>query len=136
MSTMMIKSSTVTEGRLEVLQIYKLLQLVREKNKAQVEKMVRFGMPNLMDMTEPCEGTGVLHLTSVSNDLVMAEFLLSLGAHPDVQDKRGRTPAILAAQLGHDAMLALLARNRADMSLVDTEGKGAAGSAGHGRGDV
>lgn len=127
-----IKRNVVAEDRLEFLHIYKLLQLVREKNKAQVEKMVRLSMPNLIDLTEPNEGTGVLHLTSISNDLDMAEFLLSLGAHPDVQDKRGRTPVILAAQLGHDTMLALLARNRADMTLVDSEGKGAPGSAGLG----
>ncbi|XP_053366177.1 ankyrin repeat and EF-hand domain-containing protein 1 [Clarias gariepinus] len=124
MSVMKIKRSTVAEGRLEVLQIYKLLQLVQEGNKGEVEKMVRLGVPNLINLTEPKEGTGVLHLTSISNDLDIAEILLSLGAHPDVQDKRGRTPVILAAELGHDAMLALLAKNHADMKLVDNEGKG------------
>ncbi|XP_017331642.1 ankyrin repeat and EF-hand domain-containing protein 1 isoform X2 [Ictalurus punctatus] len=123
-TTMKMNRSAVPVGRLEVLQIYKLLQLVRERNKTQVEKMVRLGVPNLINMTEPSEGTGVLHLTSISNDLDMAEFLLSLGAHPDVQDKRGRTPVILAAELGHDTMLALLAKNHADMNLVDNEGKG------------
>lgn len=116
------------EGRLEVLQIYKLLQLVREENKAEVEKMVCLGVPNLINLTEPGEGSGVLHLTSVSNNLDMAEFLLTLGAQPDVQDKRGRTPVILAAELGHDAMLNLLARSQADMKLQDTEGRGAAAS--------
>lgn len=125
---MKMNRSAVPVGRLEVLQIYKLLQLVRERNKTQVEKMVRLGVPNLINMTEPSEGTGVLHLTSISNDLDMAEFLLSLGAHPDVQDKRGRTPVILAAELGHDTMLALLAKNHADMNLVDNEGKGTLGS--------
>ncbi|KAF4083744.1 hypothetical protein AMELA_G00120320, partial [Ameiurus melas] len=123
-TTMKMKRSAVAEGRLEVLQIYKLLQLLRERNKTQVEKMVRLGVPNLINMTEPSEGTGVLHLTAISNDLDTAEFLLSLGAQPDVQDKRGRTPVILAAELGHDAMLALLAKNHADMNLVDNEGKG------------
>lgn len=127
---MKVKSSAVAEGRLEVLQIYKLLQLVREGNKAQVEKMVRLGVPNLINLTEPNEGTGVLHLTSISNNLDMAEVLLSLGAHPDVQDKRGRTPAILATELGHDAMLVLLAKNQADMNLVDNDGKGTLGSLG------
>lgn len=130
MAMMRMKRSAVAEGRLEVLQVYKLLQSVRERNKAQVEKLVRVGVPNLINLTEPSDGTGVLHLTSVSNDLDMAEFLLSLGALPDVQDKRGRTPVILAAELGHDAMLDLLAKNRADMNLLDEEGKGALGSSG------
>lgn len=125
--TMKMKKSEVAEGRLEVLQIYKLLQLVREGNKAHMEKMVHLGVPNLINLREPSEGTSALHLTSVSNDLDTAEFLLSLGAHPDVQNKRGHTPAILAAELGHDAMLALLAKNHADMNLVDNEGKGALG---------
>ncbi|KAG7328057.1 hypothetical protein KOW79_008001 [Hemibagrus wyckioides] len=123
-TTMKMKRSAVAEGRLEVLQIYKLLQLVREENKAEVEKMVRLGVPNLINLTEPGEGSGVLHLTSVSNNLDMAEFLLTLGAQPDVQDKRGCTPAILAAELGHDAMLNLLACSQADMKLLDTEGRG------------
>lgn len=126
-----MKRSVVAEGRLEVLQIYKLLQLVQEGNKAHVEKMVRLGVPNLINLTEPREGTGVLHLTSISNHLELAEVLLTLGAHPDVQDKRGRTPGMLAAQLGHDAMLALLASNHADMSLVDNEGKGVPGALGN-----
>ncbi|KAI5610894.1 ankyrin repeat and EF-hand domain-containing protein 1 [Silurus asotus] len=122
--TKILKIGAVAESRLEVLQIYKLLQLVRERNKAQLEKMVRLGISNLINLTEPNEGTGVLHLTSISNDLDTAEFLLSLGAHPDVQDKRGRTPVLLAAELGYDAMLDLLAKNHADMRLVDNEGKG------------
>ncbi|XP_060736585.1 ankyrin repeat and EF-hand domain-containing protein 1 isoform X2 [Tachysurus vachellii] len=125
MTTMMkMKRNAVADGRLEVLQIYKLLQLVREGNKAQVEKMVYLGVPNLINLTEPSEGSGVLHLTSVSNNLDMAEFLLNLGAQPDVQDKRGRTPVILAAELGNDAMLNLLAKSHADMKLLDVEGRG------------
>lgn len=48
----------------------------------------------------------------------------SQGAHPNIQDKKGRTPVILAAQLGHDNMVALLAKNHANMDVVDTEGKG------------
>ncbi|KAF7703996.1 ankyrin repeat and EF-hand domain-containing protein 1 isoform X2 [Silurus meridionalis] len=122
--TKILKIGAVAESRLEVLQIYKLLQLVRERNKARLEKMVRLGISNLINLTEPNEGTGVLHLTSISNDLDTAEFLLSLGAHPDIQDKRGRTPVLLAAELGYDAMLDLLAKNHADMRLVDNEGKG------------
>ncbi|XP_062863863.1 ankyrin repeat and EF-hand domain-containing protein 1 isoform X2 [Trichomycterus rosablanca] len=116
--------TAVAEGRLEVLQIYKLLQCVREGNRSRVEKMVQLGVPNLINLTDPREGSGVLHLVSVENDLDMAEFLLTLGAHPDVQDRRGRTAVILAAELGHDGMMELLAKNRANMNLVDNEGKG------------
>ena len=46
------------------------------------------------------------------------------GAHPSVQDMKGRTPAMTAAELGQDSTVALLAKKQADMELVDEEGKG------------
>ncbi|CAB1330540.1 unnamed protein product, partial [Coregonus sp. 'balchen'] len=116
--------SAVAEDRLEVLQVYRLLQCVREGDTPPIEKMVRLGVPNLINLTEPNEGNAAMHLASVANDTDMVRFLLSQGAHPNVQDKKGRTPVILAAQLGHDNMVALLAKNHANMDVVDTEGKG------------
>ncbi|XP_036811164.1 ankyrin repeat and EF-hand domain-containing protein 1 [Oncorhynchus mykiss] len=116
--------SAVAEDRLEVLQVYRLLQCVREGDTPAIEKMVRLGVPNLINLTEPSEGNAAMHLASVANDTDMVRFLLSQGAHPNIQDKKGRTPVILAAQLGHDNMVALLAKNHANMDVVDTEGKG------------
>ncbi|XP_030643832.1 ankyrin repeat and EF-hand domain-containing protein 1 [Chanos chanos] len=116
--------STVAEGRLEVLQVYKLLQCVREGNTAHIEKMLRLGVPRLVDLTEPREGLGAMHLAVTANNMDMARFLLSAKANPNIQDKRGRTPVILATQLGHDTMVALLAKNHADMNLADKDGKG------------
>lgn len=54
----------------------------------------------------------------------MVSLLLSKGAHVNVQDKLGRTPAMIAAELGNDAMLSLLIENDADMALRDKEGQG------------
>ncbi|XP_072546322.1 ankyrin repeat and EF-hand domain-containing protein 1 [Salminus brasiliensis] len=114
----------VVEGRLEVLHVYKLLQLVREGDKPQIEKLIHLGVPNLINLTEPAEGKGAMHQAAVTNDLDMVQFLLNLEANPDVQDKRGRTAVILAAELGYDGMVALLAKNHANMNMVDNEGKG------------
>ncbi|KAM4633768.1 ankyrin repeat and EF-hand domain-containing protein 1 [Polymixia lowei] len=114
----------VAEGRLQVLQMYRLLQCVHEGDLVQIENMVKLGVENLINLTEPQDGTGVLHLAAGANRLDMARFLISQGARPNIQDKRGRTPVMLAAELGHDAMVALLAENHADMKLLDAEGKG------------
>lgn len=59
---------------------------------------------------------------SLLTDLV--DYLLSFGAHPDVQDMWGRTPIMLAAELGEDEILSLLLQSQPDMKLVDKEGKG------------
>ncbi|XP_066533124.1 ankyrin repeat and EF-hand domain-containing protein 1a isoform X2 [Hoplias malabaricus] len=117
-------ASTVAESRLEVLQIYRLLQCVHQGDKAQIEKLVSMGVDDLINLTEPKEGKGVLHLASVANNIDMVEFLIAHGAHPNVQDKCGRTPVMLAAEMGHDAIVSLLAKEQADMNLTDLEGKG------------
>uniref|UniRef100_A0A8B9UB17 Ankyrin repeat and EF-hand domain containing 1 n=1 Tax=Anas zonorhyncha TaxID=75864 RepID=A0A8B9UB17_9AVES len=112
------------DDRLQDLQIYKLLQCVHQKDKKQIEKLVQHGFPNLINFTEPTDGYSALSLACSKNDTDMCSFLLQLGAHPDVQDKMGRTPAMRAAELGYDLVLDLLVKAKADMTVVDNEGKG------------
>ncbi|NXI54378.1 ANKE1 protein, partial [Chloroceryle aenea] len=112
------------DNRLLNLQIYKLLQCVHQKDKKQIKKLVLNGFPNLINTTEPMEGFSALHLACMKNDDDMCSFLLEQGAHPDVQDKMGRTPAMRAAELGHELVLDLLVKANADMTVVDNEGKG------------
>ncbi|XP_005672755.1 ankyrin repeat and EF-hand domain-containing protein 1 isoform X2 [Sus scrofa] len=114
----------LADKRLENLQIYKVLQCVRNKDKKQIEKLTRLGYPELINFTDPINGHSALHLASVSNDIDMVSFLLNLGAHPDVQDGMGCTPAMRAAELGHELSMEILAKAKADMTIVDNEGKG------------
>lgn len=116
--------STVPDKRLEHLQIYKVLQCVRQKDKKQIEKLCKLGFPELINFTEPVDGDSALHLACVANDVDMVHFLLELGAHPDVQDRKGRTPVMKAAELGHDLALDVLVQAEADMTKIDEEGKG------------
>ncbi|XP_040523971.1 ankyrin repeat and EF-hand domain-containing protein 1 [Gallus gallus] len=112
------------DNRLRNLQIYKLLQCVHQKDKKQIEKLIQNGFPNLINFTEPMDGHSALSLACIKNDIDMCSFLLERGAHPDVQDKMGCTPAMKAAELGHSLVLELLAKIKADMTIVDNEGKG------------
>ncbi|XP_028253918.1 ankyrin repeat and EF-hand domain-containing protein 1 isoform X2 [Parambassis ranga] len=112
------------QSRLEVLQIYRLLQWVLQRDKAQIEKLVKLGVENLINFTEPQDGKGVLHVAVSANNHDLVSFLLSLGAHPNIQDKKGRTPVMLAAELGSYAIMTLLAQNEADLRLQDADGQG------------
>ncbi|XP_064002189.1 ankyrin repeat and EF-hand domain-containing protein 1 isoform X2 [Pogoniulus pusillus] len=112
------------DNRLLNLQIYKLLQCVHQKDKKQIQKLVQNGLPNLINATDPMEGCSALHLACIENDTDMCRFLLEQGAHPNVQDKMGCTPAMKAAELGHELVLDILAEAKADMTAVDNEGKG------------
>ncbi|NXC45941.1 ANKE1 protein, partial [Penelope pileata] len=112
------------DNRLRNLQIYKLLQCVHQKDTKQIEKLVQNGFPNLINFTEPMDGYSALSLACIKNDVDMCSFLLQQGAHPDVQDNMGCTSAMKAAELGHDLVLEILAKAKADMTVVDNEGKG------------
>ncbi|XP_034435252.1 ankyrin repeat and EF-hand domain-containing protein 1a isoform X1 [Hippoglossus hippoglossus] len=117
-------SGRVAEGRLPVLQICRLLQCVHEGNTVQIEKMVKLGVENLINLTEPQDGTGVLHVAVSANSQDLISFLLSQGADPNIQDKKGRTPGMLAAELGNHAIVELLTQSNADLKLQDAEGRG------------
>ncbi|OWK61817.1 Ankyrin repeat and EF-hand domain-containing protein 1 [Lonchura striata] len=112
------------DKRLLNLQIYKLLQCVHEKDKKQIENLIQKGFPDLINYTEPKEGYSAFHVASMKNDIEMCRFLLEHGAHPNVHDNMGRTPAMKAAELGYEVILELLAKANADMTAVDNEGKG------------
>lgn len=111
-------------SRLEILQVCKLLQCVREQDKKQIEKLTLSGVPHLINYNDPDEGNTALSVAAASNDEDMIEFLLELGAHPDVMDLKGRTAAMRAAEFGHVNCMEKLLAAGANMTLVDLEGKG------------
>uniref|UniRef100_A0A3B3WHQ1 Ankyrin repeat and EF-hand domain containing 1a n=1 Tax=Poecilia mexicana TaxID=48701 RepID=A0A3B3WHQ1_9TELE len=61
-------SCAVATGRLQVLQIYRLLQWIHKGEKDEIQKMVKLGVKNLINLTEPQEGLGVLHLAVSANN--------------------------------------------------------------------
>ena len=54
----------------------------------------------------------------------MIQFLLQLGAHPDVIDFAGRTALMHAAEYGHIDALQLLRHAKANAKIQDLEGRG------------
>lgn len=114
----------VAQTRLETLQICKLLQCVRDKNKIQIEKMTVNGIPHIINYNDPNEGLTALGVAAAANDDDMIDFLLELGAHPNAVDLKGRSAAMKAAEYGHVQCLEKLAKAGADMKLTDLEGKG------------
>ncbi|XP_072907399.1 ankyrin repeat and EF-hand domain containing 1a isoform X1 [Hemitrygon akajei] len=116
--------SHIAQGRLQILQVYKLIQFVRQREKAEIEKLIALGVPHLVNLGEPSQGEFALHVAALANDVEICKLLLSLGAEPDLLDLNGRTPAMVAAQAGHELTMEVLAEANADMTIVDKDGKG------------
>lgn len=69
-------------------------------------------------------GHTALAVAALANDDDMIEFLLGLGAHPDVMDFKGRTASMRAAEFGNFTCLEKLLNAGASTSLVDLDGQG------------
>jgi ankyrin repeat protein len=70
----------------EVLQVKKLLHCVRTQDYSQIRKLCEKGVQLLINFNEPYDGLTALILAAVQNNEKMMEFLLELGAHPNVAD--------------------------------------------------
>ncbi|CAD5116189.1 DgyrCDS5105 [Dimorphilus gyrociliatus] len=136
----------VAQTRLQVMQVTKLLQCVRDGDKEQIGKLCANGVPHLINYNEPNAGDTALSTAAVANKDNLISYLLELGAHPDVVDFQGRTPAMRAAEYGHVQCLERLLKPggdapekkkrkgdddddehfaiAADMTFKDLEGKG------------
>jgi ankyrin repeat protein len=107
----------------EILQVKKLLHCVRYEDYTQIKRLVDKGVRQLINFSEPLEGETALLLAAAINNERMIEFLFEQGASANVSDRRGRTPLMRAAELGHVQALELIARHAADPLVKDIEGK-------------
>jgi len=112
----------VATTRLEIQQIYKLIQLMRADAFDDMLKLINDGVPSLVNFKEPGEGETALHLAAMMEKQKMVKFLLSLNANPNVQDFKGRTPIMRAVERGNCETVELLAKNQASMQVVDVDG--------------
>jgi len=111
----------------QTLQVCKLLQCVRQNDRGSIRRLVADGVPNLLNLVDQDGGETALALAAAENRDDLVQFLLDLGAHPDVVDRRQRTAVMRAAEFGHVQSLEKLLRNNPapDLNLTDSEGKGA-----------
>ncbi len=66
----------------------------------------------------------VFRAAVTQNNEKMIQFLLQLGAHPDVIDFAGRTAVMHATEFGHVNALQLLRDAKANPRIQDLEGRG------------
>lgn len=111
------------QSRLEILQVFKLLQSVVLEDTAQISKLCAQGIPMLINYRDPHRGECALHLAAQLNNEKVTKFLINLGAFPNVQDFQGRTPIMRAADYGHEKAVESLVGAGADLKLKDNVGQ-------------
>ena len=95
---------------------YRFLQAVDKKERGEVDELLarNHTLINARDLTSGRTG---LHIAVERRDVVWLNYLVGLGANPNLADARGVTPLMRASQIGFAEGVVALIRVRA---LVDT----------------
>ena len=102
---------------------YKFLEAVKKREGETAENLLAGGGVRIINTKEYGSGDGALHILARERDLTWLRFILGKGARPDLQNKEGETPLILATQFGWlDGASALLGKG-AKVDLANSRGE-------------
>ena len=79
---------------------YQFLKAVREKDVEKVNALVASSPSVVLNIRDPGDGEGGLHLVTRDREIAWLTFLLDKGARADIQNNKGETPLSLATQIG------------------------------------
>ncbi|MXO58512.1 ankyrin repeat domain-containing protein [Altererythrobacter salegens] len=101
---------------------YKFLQAVEKKDRDAVINLFNKNQ-TIIDSRDLAKGHTGLHITIERRDLAWTDYLLGLNANPNIADKQGVTPLMLAAQMGYVEGVQLLARKGARVDVANSTGE-------------
>jgi ankyrin repeat protein len=102
---------------------FTFLKAVRVRDGATADRILSNPSSIAVNHRDPSTGEGALHILVRGRDVTWLAFMLGRGARPDIGDRDGNTPLILAAQIGwRDGAEQLIARGAA-VNLANNRGE-------------
>jgi uncharacterized protein len=102
---------------------YTFLKAVKERDGDKVTGLVTAAGSTVINTRDRANGDGAIHYVVRDRDYTWLSFLLGKGARADLQNNRGETPLILAAQLGWTEGAQLLLRQGATVDQANSRGE-------------
>jgi ankyrin repeat protein len=102
---------------------FKFLEAVKKRDGAAVESMLSLPGSTIVNTRDVTSGETGLHLVTARRDLTWMTFLLSKGANVNARDSRGRTPLVVASNLGFDEGVELLVSKGARVDEANDAGE-------------
>ena len=102
---------------------YKFLQAVKDKKGEEVTALLDAPGSTVVNSRDLTSGDTGLHLVVQRRDLVWLNFLAQKGANPNIRNKAGVTPLMLAAQLGYTEGVAALIAAGARVDVANDAGE-------------
>ncbi|WP_305098317.1 ankyrin repeat domain-containing protein [Croceibacterium aestuarii] len=101
---------------------FKFLQAVEKKDRNTVVELFNKNQ-TIIDSRNLSTGRTALHIAVERRDLPWIDYLLGLNANPNIADKKGVTPLMLAAQMGYIEGVQLLAQKGAEVDVASSTGE-------------
>lgn len=101
---------------------YKFLQAVEKSDVDTVKDLIAKNS-TIIDSRDVTDGHTALHTATRRRDSVWLRYLLTFGANPNLADKQGVTPLMLASQLGYVEGIGILASKGAKVDAANDAGE-------------
>ena len=102
---------------------YEFLQAVRDDKGQQVMDILAKPGTRIINTTDPDTGEGALHIVVKRGDAKYVRYFLAQdGVDPNLRDRQGNTPMLLAVQYGFDDLVPVLIAGKANPNLGNAGG--------------
>jgi ankyrin repeat protein len=102
---------------------YKFLEAVKKKDSEKVNTMLDSPGTTIVNTRDVTSGETALHVVTTRRDLTWMSFLLGKGANPNLKDVRGRTPLVIASDMGFVEGVQLLVNSKARVDESNDAGE-------------
>jgi uncharacterized protein len=102
---------------------YNFLKAVRDRKGEEAEKFLSEPGSVIINTRDNSTGETALHIVIQRRDSTWLGYLLQKGANPNLADKKGTTPLMLATQLGYVEGIDVLTRRKAQVDQSNRAGE-------------
>ena len=102
---------------------YNFLKAVRERKGEEAEKFLSEPGTVIVNTRDSTSGETALHIVITRRDSTWLGYLLQKGANPNLADKKGTTPLMLATQLNYVEGIDLLVKKKAQVDQTNRSGE-------------
>jgi ankyrin repeat protein len=102
---------------------YNFLKAVKDRKGDEAEKFLAEPGTVIINTRDGTTGETALHLVIQRRDSTWLSYLLQKGANPNLADKKGTTPLMLATQLGYVDGIDWLTRKKAQVDQANRAGE-------------
>lgn len=102
---------------------YNFLKAVKERDGEEATKFLNKPGSVIVNTRDVTSGETALHIAVARRDSTWVQFLLQKGANPNLRDKQGMTPLILATQLRFVDGVAIILSKKARVDETNNQGE-------------